>query len=132
MGAHTGTSGIISWLINGSVTFDSTLFSGWQNGSFKSSGAASELYIRGGSAYLGTPTAPFSLFSGGFVREYNLIQTTTVSALPTASAVLKGLRGSVTDGDSGLAWGATAVNSGAGATYYDVVCNGAHWTVVGK
>ena len=38
----------------------------------------------------------------------------------------------VTDADSGLAWGATAVNSGSGATSYLVWYNGTNWTVVGK
>ena len=38
----------------------------------------------------------------------------------------------VTDGDAGLAWGATAVNSGAGATKYLVWYNGTNWTVAGK
>lgn len=38
----------------------------------------------------------------------------------------------VTDGDSGLAWGATVVNSGSGATKYMVWYNGSAWTVVGK
>jgi hypothetical protein len=38
----------------------------------------------------------------------------------------------VTDADGALAWGATAVNSGAGATPYMVWSNGANWTVVGK
>ncbi len=38
----------------------------------------------------------------------------------------------VTDGDSGLAWGATVVNSGSGATKYLVWYNGTNWTVVGK
>lgn len=38
----------------------------------------------------------------------------------------------VTDGDSGLAWGATVVNSGSGGTSYLVWYNGTNWTVVGK
>jgi hypothetical protein len=128
MGGHTGTSGFISWMVNGSIIFNSCTFTGYQNGSFKSAGV-SELYIRGCS-YNGVPTAPFSLFSSGFVREYNIIQTTTVSALPTASAVLKGLRGSVTDGAASLAWGATV--TGGGSSFYEVVCNGSAWTVAGK
>lgn len=38
----------------------------------------------------------------------------------------------VTDGDSGLAWGATVINSGGGSTPYLVWYNGTNWTVVGK
>lgn len=53
----------------------------------------------------------------------------TVSTLPTG---VTGAHAYITDGDSGLAWGATAVNSGAGATKYFVWYNGANWTVVGK
>jgi hypothetical protein len=53
----------------------------------------------------------------------------TVSALPTGVA---GMQAYVTDGDSSLAWGATVVNSGAGATKYLVWYNGSAWTVVGK
>jgi hypothetical protein len=53
----------------------------------------------------------------------------TVSTLPTGST---GMEAYVTDGDSGLAWGATVVNSGSGATTYLVWYNGSHWTVTGK
>lgn len=38
----------------------------------------------------------------------------------------------VTDGDSGLAWGATVVNSGMGATNYKVWWNGSAWKVFAK
>lgn len=37
---------------------------------------------------------------------------------------------SISDGTAALAWGATA--TGGGSTFYQVVCNGAHWTVTGK
>lgn len=53
----------------------------------------------------------------------------TVGTLPVGVA---GAQAYVTDGDAGLAWGATAVNSGAGATNYLVWYNGTNWTVVGK
>lgn len=52
-----------------------------------------------------------------------------ISALPTP---VEGMIAHITDGDGGLAWGATAVNTGAGATKYLVWYNGANWTVVGK
>ena len=53
----------------------------------------------------------------------------TVATLPTPSI---GMVAYVTDGDSGLAWGATVINSGAGATKYLCWFNGSHWTVSGK
>jgi hypothetical protein len=53
----------------------------------------------------------------------------TVTTLPTAPA---GSVCYVTDGDAGLAWGATVVNTGAGATKYLVWYNGTNWTVMGK
>lgn len=53
----------------------------------------------------------------------------TVSTLPTPTA---GMTAYVTDGDAGLAWGATVVNTGAGATKYLVWYNGTNWTVMGK
>ena len=52
-----------------------------------------------------------------------------VAALPAGTA---GDMASVTDGDSALAWGATVINSGSGATPYKVWFNGTNWTVVGK
>jgi hypothetical protein len=59
-----------------------------------------------------------------------LLRGQTIASLP-ASPVL-GMRATVTDGDSGLAWGATVVNTGAGTTRYLVWYNGTNWTVVGK
>ncbi len=56
----------------------------------------------------------------------------TIASLGTCNAGAKGAVRSVSDGDASLAWGATAVNSGSGATYYIVNCNGTNWTVVGK
>ncbi len=53
----------------------------------------------------------------------------TIATLPTPVA---GMVAYITDGDAGLAWGATAVNSGSGATKYLVWYNGVHWTVTGK
>lgn len=53
----------------------------------------------------------------------------TVATLPAGTV---GDTADITDGDSGLAWGATALNSGAGATPYMVWFNGTNWTVVGK
>ncbi len=53
----------------------------------------------------------------------------TVGALPAPSG--NGGMARVTDGDAALAWGATVVNSGGGATPYLVWDNGTNWTVVG-
>jgi len=53
----------------------------------------------------------------------------TVATLPAGT---QGDTTFVTDGDSGLAWGATVINSGAGATPYMVWYNGTNWTVSGK
>ena len=53
----------------------------------------------------------------------------TVATLPTG---VTGMTAYISDGDSGLAWGATAVNSGSGATPYMVWFNGTNWTVTGK
>jgi hypothetical protein len=55
--------------------------------------------------------------------------TFTVGTLPTGIA---GTMAYVTDGDAGLAWGATVVNTGGGATKYLVWYNGTNWTVFGK
>jgi hypothetical protein len=54
----------------------------------------------------------------------------TVATLPAAGTA--GRYSYVTDGDAALAWGATVINSGAGATKYLVWDNGTNWTVAGK
>ena len=59
------------------------------------------------------------------------LKTTTVSGL-AAIGITLGMVAAVTDGDSGLAWGDTVINSGSGATKYQVWYNGSNWTVVGK
>jgi hypothetical protein len=53
----------------------------------------------------------------------------TVATLPVAGTA--GRQARVTDGDAALAWGATVVNTGAGATPYAVWDNGTNWTVMG-
>ena len=58
------------------------------------------------------------------------LQAYTVSTLPAPSAA--GPLAFVTDGDSGLSWGAAVINSGAGATKYAVWFNGTNWTIFGK
>lgn len=58
---------------------------------------------------------------------HNGVTIANLPASPTAGQVA-----SITDGDAALALGATAVNSGAGATKYLVWYNGTNWTVTGK
>lgn len=60
-----------------------------------------------------------------------IINSYTVAGLAAIGATL-GAMAVVTDGDSALAWGATVVNSGSGATKYMVWYNGTNWTVAGK
>jgi hypothetical protein len=57
------------------------------------------------------------------------IQNFSVTRMPAATF---GMLATVSDADSGLAWGATITNTGAGATKYLVWWNSAAWTVVGK
>jgi len=57
------------------------------------------------------------------------LKSYTVATLP---AGVTGNTAYVTDGDASLAWGATVINSGAGATTYMVWYNGSAYTVVGK
>ena len=59
------------------------------------------------------------------------LKSYTVAGLAALTAAA-GDTAMVSDGDSGLAWGATVVNSGSGATKYQVWYNGTNWTVVGK
>jgi len=55
--------------------------------------------------------------------------SSTIAGLPASPVV--GMVTRVTDGDSGLTFGNTVVNSGAGATPYLVWYNGTNWTVIG-
>lgn len=63
-------------------------------------------------------------------RYVRLVDSYTVGTLPVAGTAGRIAR--VTDGDAALAWGATVVNTGAGATPYLVWDNGTNWTVFGK
>lgn len=83
----------------------------------------------GASSTVTGPTGPTG--STGATGSATVSATTTVSGLPTASAN-PGKLYYITDGDASLAWGATVVNSGTGATKYLVWSNNANWTVVGK
>lgn len=77
-------------------------------------------------------TRPRTGYFGTSVLAPSITHTAlTVGTLPTANTHA-GTVCYVTDGDSGLAWGATAVNTGSGATPYLVWSNGTAWTVAGK
>lgn len=73
-----------------------------------------------------------------FYRRVNVADLRCTSDYTVASLAaqypspLVGQIARITDGDAALAWGATAVNSGAGATPYLVWYNGSNWTVMGK
>lgn len=68
--------------------------------------------------------------SDNVLSAIGAIAATTIANLPGSPTT--GRVSAVTDGDAALAWGATAVNSGAGATKYLVWFNGAAWKIVGK
>jgi hypothetical protein len=62
-------------------------------------------------------------------RVINIASGLTVATLPASPVV--GDIARVTDGDSGLTFGNTVVNTGAGATPYLCWYNGTNWTVIG-
>lgn len=84
------------------------------------SGGAGASWVFPSNAY----TAQFS--------NNNEDPTWTLSQLPTGGNVLEGDQFNITDGTNGLAWGATAANTGSHTTHYLVRWNGSNWTVVGK
>jgi hypothetical protein len=73
--------------------------------------------------YIKDDAGVVSKLSGSFSPTF------TVATLP---AGVLGKQAVITDGDAALAWGATAVNSGAGATTYLVWYNGTNWTILGS
>jgi hypothetical protein len=123
--AHAGNTGYISYLSNGSISFNQCAFNSWTNASFKNAGS-SRIYLKG-TQWIGTPTNPFSQFTGGTIMEYDLVQNITVATLPTAAATLTGLRGSVTDLNIARAFGGSVLTHGGGSTFCPVVCTGADW-----
>ena len=64
--------------------------------------------------------------------NYYLELSDLLALLGAGAAGTGGRYAYVTDGDASLAWGATVVNLGGGATKYLVWDNGSAWTVVGK
>ena len=65
----------------------------------------------------------------GSLGYLHLTKGSTIASLPGTPAV--GMIARVTDGDSGLTFGNTVVNTGAGATPYLCWYNGTNWTVIG-
>jgi hypothetical protein len=96
-----------------------------------------------GHALSNTPDTGLARFDAGVVKvtdgstgngslkakDLECAEAYTVAGLPAGTV---GQIARITDGDAALAWGATAVNSGAGATAYLVWYNGTNWTVMGK
>lgn len=86
--------------------------------------------------YNNTNSGAWTFAQNVFLPAGKKVVTPTVQHLGVIIANLPspvaGMVAYVTDGDSGLAWGATAVNSGSGATKYLVWYNGTNWTVAGK
>ena len=60
---------------------------------------------------------------------FNVAAVYTVATLPSGAV---GDVARISDGDGSLAWGATAVNSGGGATPYLVWFNASNWTILGS
>lgn len=83
------------------------------------------------SATLTTPTITNPTITNPTIDSVLKLKSYTVAGLAALTAAA-GDTAMVSDGDSGLAWGATVVNSGSGATKYQVWYNGTNWTVVGK
>jgi hypothetical protein len=123
----TNTLTVVSGTLQSNNTIGSAVDVNWGNGWGKLSGTNPNLVI--GTA----GNADLTLDPGGtggiiFAATVQLAAY-TVLTLPTGVA---GMKAYVTDGDSGLAWGATVIHSGGGATKYLVWFNGTNWTVVGK
>jgi len=78
---------------------------------------------------LETKLADDSAYAQHAASVFQAATAYTVGTLPGTPAV--GMIARVTDGDSGLTFGNTVVNTGAGATPYLCWYNGTNWTVIG-
>lgn len=96
------------------------------------------LYVgSGGTLNVGSSALTNTVAFDGVINKVNTafgLKVYTVATLPSTAGAGKvtGAEAAVSDGDSGLAWGATVANTGSGATPYKVWYNGTNWTVVGK
>lgn len=117
----TGASPFITWSEKGVAN----------RGAFGFKHGDSKLYYYSGTESIDSGgTLGFTCDANGNFSAATVAHVaTTIAGLPSPVA---GMVAYVTDGDSGLAWGATATNSGAGATKYLVWYNGTNWTVAGK
>lgn len=73
------------------------------------------------------PSNPFNITA---TNSNNPTLASTFANLPASP--VEGMEYNITDGTDGLAWGATATNTGTHTTHYKVRYNGSNWTVVGK
>ena len=89
-----------------------------------STGVGGDLILKGGRK--GTTGTQGKVFVSDV---FNVAAVYTVATLPTGAV---GDVARISDGDGSLAWGATAVNSGAGATPYLVWFNASNWTILGS
>ena len=76
-----------------------------------------------------TSTTTIEVYNAIYEPAITIAPGYTIDTLPTPTGCMIVY---ITDGDLGLTWGATAINSGAGATPYLVWYNGTAWTVIGK
>jgi hypothetical protein len=117
-----------SWVGSSAIVAGASSSISWSGRTKLTSGADGSLTVQnngGTNAHTLSVAANAALNFGGPA----VLKGYTAAALPSGSA---GMMAYVTDGDAALAWGATIVNSGAGATPYHVWHNGTNWTVVGK
>lgn len=75
--------------------------------------------------------APTNAYTAQFIK-CDTQPVWTYAQLPTGGDILEGDEFDISDGTNGLAWGATATNTGTHTTHYKVRYNGTNWTVVGK
>ena len=85
----------------------------------------------GALVFATSPTLTTPTITNPVIDSVLKLKSYTVAGLAALTAVAGDIA-MVSDGDSALAWGATVVNSGSGATKYQVWYNGTNWTVVGK
>jgi hypothetical protein len=116
-GLALGATGGIAWGPNGTGSAD--VGSGIDTAIGRISAGLTGVGTGAAGSFAGRQKLTSQIYAGTTIANLN--------ASPTTGEVA-----SVTDGDSSLAWGATVVNSGAGATKYLVWWNGSAWTVVGK
>jgi len=85
--------------------------------------------LKRNAAVLETKLADDSAYAQHAASVFQAATAYTVGTLPGTPTV--GMIARVTDGDSGLTFGNTVVNTGAGATPYLCWYNGTNWTVIG-